>query len=124
MLKSIWSVVAGVLVIIILSIVTDLALEGAGFFPRGQGLFNPLLLVVSLAYRTFYASFGGYVTAKLAPSNKEKHVIALLIVGTIFGILGVIGGWNLSQHWYPISLVITSAIAVWLGGKLQMQKKK
>ena len=125
MLKSIGAVVAGVIVIVVLSVVTDMLLEKIGFFPSpSQGLFDTNLLVIALLYRTAYAAAGGYVSARLAPSKPLKHVKALLIIGTFFGILGVIGGWNLSQHWYPISLVITSAVAVWFGGKMGINRKK
>lgn len=124
-LKSIWAVFAGILVIVILSIATDTLLESVGFFPPAtEGLFDNSLLAIALAYRTIYAFVGGFVTAKLAPSNPKKHVMILLIIGVVLGILGVVAGWNLSQHWYPISLVFTSAFAVWLGGKKVIKKKK
>jgi hypothetical protein len=117
-LKSVGSVLAGVLVIVVLSVVTDLILEKVGFFPPpDQGLFDNKLLAIALFYRTVYALVGGYVTGKLAPFKPAKHVMALLIIGTIMGLLGVVVGWNLSDRWYPISLVATSAVAVWYGGK-------
>lgn len=115
--KSIWAVVAGILTIVILSILTDAFLESIGFFPPAtEGLFNTNLLLIALFYRTIYAFMGGVVTARLAPANPKKLVTMLLIFGTIMGLLGVVAGWNLSQKWYPISLVITSAVAVWFGG--------
>ncbi len=118
MFRSIVSVVAGFLVVVFLSVGTDSLLEATGFFPSpDQGLFDTTLLGIALFYRTVYAFVGGYVTGKLAPSNPLKHVKILVVVGTIMGLLGVIAGWNLSQHWYPIALVITSAVAVWYGGK-------
>ncbi len=124
MLKSIGAVVAGVLVIVILSVATDALLEKVGFFPPpDKGLFATNLLAIALFYRTIFAFIGGYVTARLAPVNPLKHVKILLAIGTVMGILGVIGGWNLSAHWYPISLVITSGIAVWFGGKLGIKSK-
>lgn len=123
-LKIIWPVLAGFLTVVILSIATDVVLEGIGLFPpASQGLFDPILLLIALSYRTAYAFAGGYVTGKLAKSNPAKHVKALLVVGIIMGLLGVVAGWNLSQHWYPNSLVITSALGVWYGGKMGMKKK-
>lgn len=62
---------------------------------------------------------GGYVTAKLVPANRKRMVIILGIIGTIAGIVGVIIGWNLSAHWYPIALAVTGFPLVWLGGKLK-----
>ena len=125
MLKNFAAVASGVVIIIILSIATDTLLERIGFFPPPtQGLFETNLLAIALLYRTVYAYLGGYLTAKLAPTNPMKHVKILLVIGTILGILGVIAGWNLSAHWYPVSLVITSAIAVWFGGKQGIKSKK
>jgi len=122
--KSIWAVIAGILTVVVLSVGTDLFLEVIKFFPPASaGLYETKLLEIALAYRTLYAFAGGYVTAKVAPKNPKKLVIILLIIGTIMGILGVVGGWNLSAHWYPIALVFTSAAGVWFGGKFGMRKK-
>lgn len=122
--KNIWAVVAGILTIVILSTATDMILEGVGFFPPPTaGLFDTNLLLIALLYRTIYAFVGGYVTAKLAPSNPEKLVKILLIAGTLMGIFGIFAGWSLSSHWYPISLVVTSAFGVWYGGMIGIKKR-
>lgn len=124
MIKSILSVFAGILVVVLLSVGTDMLLEKIGLFPpQSQGQYNTNLLAIALLYRTVYAFLGGWVTAHLAPANPMKLVKIVLIIGTVMGILGVIGGWNLSAHWYPIALVITSAIAVWFGGKMGIKGK-
>lgn len=124
MIKSIWSVVAGIITIVFLSIATDAFLEAIKFFPpQNQGMYSTHLLVIALFYRTVYAFVGGFLTAKLSPKKPMKHVIILLSIGTVLGTLGVISGWNLSAHWYPILLVITSALAVWFGGKLAIKNK-
>ena len=47
-----------------------------------------------------------------------KHAVILGIFGTISGIGGVIVGWDLSAHWYPISLAVLALPSTWLGGKL------
>ncbi len=121
MVKSIGAVLAGFFTVAILSIATDTVLEKAGIFPPPSeaGLFVTWMLVVAFIYRSVYTVLGGYVTAKLAPGNVMKHVLALGILGTIGGILGVIAGWNLSEHWYPIALAVTGFPLVWLGGKLK-----
>lgn len=121
--KSVGAVVAGILVIVILSVATDTVLELLGVFPPPtKGLFVTWMLLLALAYRTVYAFIGGFVTAWLAPHKPMQHVKVLNIIGVILGTLGVIAGWNLSQHWYPISLVLTSAFCVWLGGMVQTKK--
>ena len=124
--KSIWSVLAGFLAVLILSIVTDSILEGIGILPPAdQGLYDTNLLLLALAYRTFYGGVGGYITAKLAPKNAMKHVHILACIGLFFATLGYIGtqGLDLGPDWYPILLILFTYPSVWYGGKLQVTKR-
>ena len=119
-LKSIGAVVAGFATVFILSVATDTVLEKLGIFPppSEQGLFVTWMLVLAFVYRSVYAVVGGYVTARLAPERPMRLVGILGVIGTIGGLVGVIVGWNLSQHWYPIALAVTAFPLVWYGGKL------
>lgn len=119
-LKSIWAIFAGILVNVILSTATDFSLESVGIFPPiTEGLFITWMLALALAYRMLYTVLGGYVTAWAAPQNPMKHVWILGGIGIVLGSIGVVVGWNLSQHWYPIALVITAIPCTWLGGWLK-----
>jgi uncharacterized protein YndB with AHSA1/START domain len=119
-LKSIGAIVAGFLTVVILSTGTDYVLETLGIFPPASeaGLFIPWMLGLALAYRTVYTVLGGYVTAWLAPEKPMRLVHILAVLGTIGGIAGIVAGWNLSQHWYPIALAVLAYPSVWLGGRL------
>ena len=118
-LKSIGAVVAGFITVVALSIGTDTVLEALGIFPPiSEGLFVTWMLVVALVYRSVYTIAGGYVTAKLSPEKPMKHVVVLGLIGTVAGIAGVIAGWNLSQHWYPIAIAASGFLLTWPGGKL------
>jgi hypothetical protein len=123
-LKSIGAVFAGLLVVVVLSIGTDKILEMVGILPPPSeaGLFVTWMLALALFYRSIYTVFGGWVTAKLSPLKPMAHVSVLGILGTIGGILGVIAGWNLSAHWYPIALAVTAFPLIWIGGKLSRPK--
>lgn len=116
-LKSVGAVFAGMLVIIILSVVTDQILE------QGK-IFASIPLVLALVYRTVFAILGGYVTAMLAPSKHMKHVVVLTVIGSILGTLGALANWGKSDEWYPILLVVFSFFAVLAGGKLYTPKSK
>lgn len=120
-LKSILAVVAGFIVIAALSIVTDTILEAVHVFPPLTEKSADWMLVLALVYRCVYSILGGYVVARLAPSKPMKHVIILIILGTIVGTLGAVANWDKSvgQEWYPILLVILSIPAVSFGGKLK-----
>lgn len=124
--KSILAVVVGFLTVAVLSTITDFILENTGIFPTVQYQMqngSPVwLLVTALIYRSAYAVLGGFVAAKLAPSNPSKHVMVLAILGTIGGIAGIIGGWQYGNHWYPIALAVTAYPLVWYGGKLGHKK--
>lgn len=118
--KSIWSVVAGFLVVAVLSTLMDSVMEAVHIFPRiGSGVLSTPLLIFALSYRMIFTVLGGYVTATLAPKNPMKHVIILGIIGTIAGIGGIFAGWNLSAHWYPIAIAVTGFPCVYVGGKLK-----
>ena len=120
--KSIGAVLAGMIVIVALSIGTDFVLERLGIFPpTGQGFF-PWMLLLALIYRSIYAVAGGYVTAMLAPNQPMRHAIILGILGLVVSIIGTVVGWNLSHHWYPIALVITSLPCTWFGGKIKIAR--
>ena len=122
-IKSSGAIVAGFITVVVLSIGTDSVLEATGVFtPPGQGFFAPWMLWVALVYRCIYTVAGGYVTAWLAPNRVIRHVTILGIIGVVAGTIGVVVGWNLSEHWYPIAIAITAFPCTWFGGKLRVMR--
>ncbi len=120
--KSIGSVFAGFITVVVLSVGTDFVLETLHIFPPQSDpkAYLTWMLVLALAYRSLYTVAGGYVTARLAPDRPMRHIIILGIVGIMAGTLGLIVSWNFApDHWYPILLVIGALPCTWLGGKLQ-----
>jgi hypothetical protein len=124
--KSIWAVFAGFLTVVILSTGTDFILESFGIFPPASdpGLFITWMLLVALAYRCVYTVAGGYVTASLAPDKPMRHVIILSMFGLAGGAAGIVVGWNMSHHWYPISIFLSAFPCTWLGGKLKTRNSQ
>jgi hypothetical protein len=121
-LKSIWAIVAGMLVGAVLSIGTDLILEKTGIFPPQQsGLFVAWMLGLALIYRCIYNTAGCYVAAALAPNRPMGHALTLGGIGLVVTILGSIANWSASASaaWYPIALIVLTLPAAWLGGKLK-----
>ncbi len=121
--KNIGAIVAGFIAVVILSVATDAVLEKIGVFPPPiNGLFVTWMLVLALAYRCVYTILGGYITARLAADLPMRQVKILGILGLIGGALGIIAGWNLSAHWYPILIFLTAFPCTWWGGRLFTKK--
>jgi hypothetical protein len=125
--QSIWAVVAGVLVIIGVTTLFDIALHAIGIFPpMGQPL-NDALSALATAYRIIISIGGAWLTARLAPSKPMKHAMFLGTVGVVLGLGGVVATWNLglAPRWYPIALVVLAIPQCWAGGKIyEMQAGK
>ena len=123
--KSVGAVIAGFVTVAFLSVVTDYILETYGIFPPATNpdAYPVWMLPLALFYRSIYTIGGGYITARLAPRNPLKHVIALMILGGIGGVAGAISGWDLGNHWYPVLLAITGPLFVWIGGKMYVRRQ-
>ncbi|MDI1326030.1 MAG: hypothetical protein PSV23_04440 [Brevundimonas sp.] len=118
-LKSVLAVLAGFITVAALSTLTDIPLHILGIYPpEGEPMFEPGLNILALSYRIAFTILGGYVTARLAPSNPMTHVLVLGGIGLVMGSLGAMVSMNanLGPDWYPIALVVTAVPAVWLGG--------
>lgn len=118
-LRSVLAVLAGFITVAALSTLTDIPLHILGVYPpEGEPMFEPGLNVLALSYRILFTILGGYVTARLAPSNPMTHVLVLGGIGLVMGSLGAMVSMNanLGPDWYPIALVVTAVPSVWLGG--------
>jgi hypothetical protein len=121
LLRSTGAVIAGVIVIVGLSMCTDKLLEATGVFPPGQPMGATRLFLLAILYRDIYAVLGGYVTARLAPHTPVRHAVILGIVGVIAnagGEMATINKPELGPTWYPIALMVTAVPFCWLGGVL------
>jgi uncharacterized membrane protein len=118
--KSIWAVVAGVLFIIVVTTLVDIALHVAGIFPPMEQPIDDKLALLATAYRVVISIAGGWLTARLAPEKPMKHALILGGVGVVLGLIGVALTWNkgLGPRWYPIALVVLAVPQCWAGGKI------
>ena len=126
-LRSVGAIVAGIVVNIVLSLVTDELMYLAGLAPRvGQRMSDPMLAVAA-GYRTVYAILASYVIAALAGRRPMLHAMIGGTLGFIVSIIGVVSTWNdvakYGPHWYPISLVVTALPTAWLGAKLYLTRR-
>jgi len=127
-LKSIGAVIVGLVVIFVLSLVTDAILEAAGLLKTGAPLpmrGAELLITVILIYRLAYSVVGCYLTARLAPNQPMRHALALGVLGLLISISGAIVAvqQSMGPAWYAWGLVVFALPCAWLGGRLQSNRQ-
>ncbi|HET9293130.1 MAG TPA: hypothetical protein VFO06_02485 [Gemmatimonadales bacterium] len=124
--RSIAAILAGLVVIFVLSLGTDQILHVLGVYPPwGQPMYEPGLNFLALAYRCVYAVLGCYLAARLAPYAPMLHALALGLVGVVLSSLGAyvaITRADLGPTWYPIALVLSSLPCAWLGGLIHRSR--
>ncbi|HXG96157.1 MAG TPA: hypothetical protein VNJ06_03490 [Gemmatimonadales bacterium] len=119
--RSVGAVVAGFVVVFVLSLGTDQVLHVLKVYPRWGEPMAGALYVMATAYRIVYTILGGYITARLAPDAPVRHALILGLVGLVAGLLGVIANIakpELGPLWYPIAVLVTGPPCAWLGGVL------
>jgi hypothetical protein len=119
--RSIAAVLAGLLVVFVLSLGTDQVLHLLQVYPPwGQPMHDHGLNALALSYRLVYGVVGGYVAAWLAPRNPVRHAVILGVIGLVLSVIGAIGAiaMKAGPMWYPIALAVTALPCSWLGGVL------
>ncbi len=121
--RSVWALLAGFLLVVILSLATDLILHAAGVFPPLGQRMSDGLFVLATVYRIIYSVLGSYVTARAAPYRPMLHALAGGVVGLVIGTVGAAATWNrgpaLGPHWYPLALILIALPCAWVGGRLR-----
>jgi hypothetical protein len=118
--RSFWAIVAGIVFIIVVTTLVDIALHLARVYPPPGQPMDDSLAVVATIYRVVISIAGAYLTARLAPGEPMKHALILGVGGTLLGIVGIVATWNkgLGPNWYPIALAVLAIPQCWAGGRL------
>jgi hypothetical protein len=118
--KSIWAVVAGILVAVVVSTLIDLVLHATGVFPSPPTPLDNAGAALATSYRVVIGVAAAWLTARLAPAKPMKHALILGAIGAVIALVGVVVTWNsnLGPRWYAIALVILALPQSWLGAKL------
>jgi hypothetical protein len=122
--RSLLAILAGLVVIFVLSIGTDQILHATGVYPSwGQPMSDALFLLATV-YRIVYGVLGCWVTARLAPDRHMAHAMALGGIGVVLGLLGLVAAQKqtpaLGPMWYSIAIVAISLPCAWLGGRIRL----
>src|SRR3989442_1900640 len=83
--RSVGAVVAGFVVVFVLSVGTDQVLHVLKVYPPWGEPMAGALYVMATAYRIVYTILGGYITARLAPDAPVRHALILGLVGLVAG---------------------------------------
>jgi hypothetical protein len=125
-LRSIGAVFAGLLFIVILSLLTDVVMHATGVYPPWFQYMPDSLFLLATAYRVVYSILGSYLTARLAPQRPMVHALILGVVGTVLSLAGALSTWNkgpeFGPKWYPITLIVIAIPLAWVGGKLRLKQ--
>jgi hypothetical protein len=117
-LRRIGAVVAGLVVVIVLSIVTDMLLENSLFPGLAKAQATTGVWIFVTAYRAAYSIAGCYLAARLAPDHPMGHALVLGVIGLLLASLGAYAMWSVGTHWYPIALIVSALPCAWIGGWL------
>jgi hypothetical protein len=119
--RSVIAVVAGVLMIIVVTTLVDIVLHAVGVFPPLKVPIDDKLAALATSYRIVISIAGAYLTARIAPGKPLEHALILGAVGTVLGLVSVVATWGngLGPAWYPIALTVLAVPQCWVGGKLR-----
>ena len=122
--RSILALLAGIVMGIVLSVGTDLGLHASGVAPAQSERWPNQLLVLATAYRSIYGVIAAYVIARLAPNRPMGHALVAGALGLVVSTLGAVAAWGstISQHWYPVTLALTTLPTAWVGAKLRLMQ--
>lgn len=117
---TVWSVVAGLVFVIVVTTLVDVVLHATGVFPPLSQPIDDKLALLATAYRIVVSVGGAWLTARLAPERPMKHAMILGGVGIVLAMVGLIATWNLGlgPRWYPVALVVLAIPQCWAGAKL------
>ena len=119
--RSVLAVVLGILAGAFLSLGTDQLLHVLRIYPPwNEPMRDPALNALALGYRLIYDTFGGYLTARLAPRNPMRHALIGGAIGLVPSIAGIVAATqvDLGPIWYPVALAVSVMPTAWLGGVL------
>ena len=122
--RSVLAVVAGLIVIIVVSTLVDVLLHAVGVYPPWNVPIDDKLAALATFYRVVISIGGAYLTAWLAPEKPMRHALILGAVGTVLGIVGVVAslGKGLGPAWYPVALAVLAVPQCWVGGWIRTQQ--
>lgn len=122
--RSIFALLAGFIVNVVLSLVTDFGLQAVGILPAIGHPLNDFQSALAAAYRTVFAVISSYIVARLAPYRPLEHALVGAAIGMTLATAGAVATWNksLGPYWYSLLLIALALPSGWAGAKLWMSR--
>jgi hypothetical protein len=123
--RTVWAVVAGILLNVILSMGTDHIFHVLEVYPPyGEPMAQTELLLLALSYRLVYGFLGMYLTAILAPYRVVRLLWITCGIGLVLGGMGIVAGikMDIGGMWYPIVLALSVIPTTWLVAKIYVAR--
>jgi hypothetical protein len=123
--RLIISVMAGIAVAMVLSLVTHEILFLFGIFPQiGKPMLNNRLVTVELIYHSVYALLAACITAKIAEKRAKRATFILGTKEAFMWLLGTLLLWHHNPPWYNITKAFLGVPLAMLGGYIYTKMKK
>jgi hypothetical protein len=123
--RSVAGVFAGLAAMVILSTITDSALENTVFPELAKPSAPAHLWLLATAYRAVYFVAGGLFTAYLAPKSSMAHAMALGIILLVLQIVGAVAiAPSGVPQWFLWTLVALTLPCAWVGGKFYEMRRR
>jgi hypothetical protein len=122
--KSVLCVLAGygvmmVVTMVLFGVLGAVSPESFGGDPEQAPGISVLLLI--LVVGLFAALGGGWVTARLAPGNPVRHVLALVVLLIAMSAVSVlVPSEQAAPAWYQAGLAVVGVCGALLGGRLRV----
>ncbi|MCW3077828.1 MAG: hypothetical protein JWO32_2437 [Bacteroidetes bacterium] len=105
--RLIVAVIAGIIISKVLMLITHKILHVVGVFPpMDEPNFDRDLLIIALAFHSFYAIVAAYFTAQIAKDRARKAVFILGTKEAIMWLVGILLLWHLAPAWFNLTKAI------------------
>jgi hypothetical protein len=126
-MRSLLAVLAGLVVVVVLTALTDGTLQAVGVLPAtGQRRFEDGEAALALSYHLLYVTAGAYLCARLAPRWPLGHALAFGAVGlgmSLLGLQAILTG-DLAPAWYGWALIVLALPVSGFGGHLAARRRR
>lgn len=126
MLRTVLVIASGFVLIGALAVGGELAAMRAcpALFDPAGGTRDTRMLLFLMTWVFVAATFGCWLTARLAASRPMWHAMVLGVLGLAFNVAGTIAKWSTAPAWYHVLSLLLVLPAAWLGGFLASRPRR